>query len=241
MKPQIIVPDFGRHNADLQASAERLARQGSYKDHSTIIIIPALDAVPTKVVASWWNMLTPPNQKVFKLFTANMEVGAAYSSTIEMILANEELAKFKYILTMEHDNAPQADGLVKLLERIDAHSELSTIGGLYWTKGEGGVPQIWGNPKEALNFKPQAPVPGELVECCGTGMGFNLFRLDMFKDTRLRRPWFKTQCEIVPNKGAATYTQDLYFWEDARKYGYRCAIDCSVLVGHYDSQNDIMW
>jgi hypothetical protein len=29
-------------------------------------------------------------------------------------------------------------------------------------------------------------------------------------------------------------TQDLYFWGDAKKYGYRCAIDCDVMVGHYD-------
>ena len=69
---------------------------------------------------------------------------------------------------------------------------------------------------------------GGLVEACGTGMGFNVFRLDMFKDERLRRPWFKTQTE----NGVST--QDLYFWSDARKYGYRCAIACDVKVGHYD-------
>ncbi len=49
----------------------------------------------------------------------------------------------------------------------------------------------------------------------------------MFKDTRLRKPWFKTQV----HNGVST--QDLYFWSDACKY-YTCAIDTSVKVGHMD-------
>jgi hypothetical protein len=126
---------------------------------------------------------------------------------------------------------------------MEEHPELSCIGGLYWTKGEGGVPQIWGDPKDTLiNFRPQPPDPnGGLVECCATGMGFNLWRLKMFRDERLRKPWFKT---VADHTGVGT--QDLYFWSDARKYGYRCAIDCSVKVGHYDLEGkfgppDMMW
>ena len=71
-------------------------------------------------------------------------------------------------------------------------------------------------------------------------MGFNLFRLSMFKDPKLRKPWFKTETKV------GVSTQDLYFWSDARKYGYRCAIDCSIKVGHYDREGifgipDMMW
>ena len=124
------------------------------------------------------------------------------------------------------------DGVLALVRRMEAHPELACIGGLYWTKGEGGCPQIWGDVKDPiLNFRPQLPVPGELVECCGTGQGFNLFRLDTFKDEKLRKPWFKT---IAGREGVGT--QDLHFWSDARKFGYRCAIDCAVLVGHVDAE-----
>jgi hypothetical protein len=87
-----------------------------------------------------------------------------------------------------------------------------------------------------MNFRPQLPDPnGGLVECNGTGMGFNLFRLKMFKDKKLRKPWFVTQRK----DGVAT--QDLYFASDARKNGYRFAVDCSVKVGHFDSAADIVW
>ncbi len=68
-------------------------------------------------------------------------------------------------------------------------------------------------------------------------MGFTMFRMAMFRDERLRRPWFKTPASR--EEGCAT--QDLYFWNDARKYGYRCAIDCAVKVGHYSAADDRMW
>ena len=45
------------------------------------------------------------------MFAVGMEVGEAYSQAIEAILAHPDLSKFKYILTMEHDNIPPPDGL----------------------------------------------------------------------------------------------------------------------------------
>jgi hypothetical protein len=230
MTPQFIAPDFGKHNANLEIAARRIAESSHWKNLSTIILIPAGGTIPTKVVSSWLNLYSAPNNQLYRMFAVGMEVGEAYSQAIEAILAHPELSKFKYILTLEHDNVPPPDGLVHLQTQLEAHPEFACIGGLYWTKGEGGVPQIWGDPRDPqINFRPQPPsTSGGLVECCGTGMGFNLWRMDLFRDERLRRPWFKTQTE----GGAAT--QDLYFWSDARKFGHRCAIDCSVLVGHYD-------
>jgi hypothetical protein len=167
-----------------------------------------------------------------------MEVGDAYSTAISQILDHPELGKWEYLLTVEHDNAPPADGVLKLVEQMENHKELSCISGLYWTKGEGGVPQIWGDVTDpVLNFRPQPPDPnGGLKPCYGTGMGFALWRLKMFNDPALRKPWFVTQ---KGNGGVST--QDLYFWADAAKYGYKCAVDCSVMVGHYDHSSDTMW
>ena len=120
---------------------------------------------------------------------------------------------------------------------MEKHPEFSAISGLYWTKGMpdektgGGQPQLWGDPRAAdqPNFRPQKPVAGQLIEVNGTGQGFTLFRLEMFKDERLRKPWFQTKCDV---NGVGT--QDLQFFADAKLYGYRFAVDCDVLVGHYD-------
>lgn len=232
--PQIISAYAeGEHNANLQATLARLEAEGAYKDLSTIIIVPTVGKVPTRVVASWWSMYTPPNQRVARLFADGFEVGEAFSRTIESILANPDLSTYKYILTLEHDNLPPPDGIVRLIARMHQNPQFAAIGGLYFTKGPGGVAQIWGDPNDpVLNFRPQRPDPnGGLVECCGTGMGFTAFRLDMFKDAKLRRPWFKTTASAT--EGAMT--QDLYAWSDFRKHGYRCAIDCSIKVGHHDA------
>jgi hypothetical protein len=203
-----------------------------------VCIMPAGKAIPFRVAAAMRGLITPPNQAFAFLGAEGMEVGEAYSRMIEGILADPNLSTWEYLLTVEHDNLPPPDGFLKLIKAMEAHPEYAAVGSLYWTKGEGGVPQIWGDPKDpVLNFRPQVPVPGQLVECCGTGQGFTLFRLSMFKDPKLRKPWFKTVASGEEGVG----TQDLYFWGDARKHGYRCAIDCSVLTGHLDPSTGIVW
>lgn len=238
MKPQLLSQDFGgAHAKDLEKTAARLLQGGSWKRQRIVVIVPADALIPAKVALSHWNLIFPPNNGMLRILTQGMEVGDAYSTAIEQILSHPDLSQWEYVLTLEHDNMPPQDGVLALLRQMEAHPELACIGGLYFTKGEGGVPQIWGDPTDpVVNFRPQVPVPGQLVECCGTGMGFTLWRLSMFRDTRLRRPWFHT---LAGKEGVGT--QDLYFWGDARKYGYRCAVDCAVLVGHYDHLEDMVW
>jgi hypothetical protein len=242
MKPQLIMTDSfeGEHNKDPNKSRARLLKGGSWKKQRVIVLLPAADLVPAKCALAWWNLAFAPNNGVVKWLCLGMEVGDAYSTAIEQILLHPDLKDWEYILTVEHDNAPPSDGVIRLIERMEEHPEFSVIGGLYWTKGEGGCPQIWGDPKDPTpNFRPQPADPnGGLVECCGTGMGFNLFRLAMFKDQNLRRPWFKT---LTGKEGQGMCTQDLYFAADARKNGYRFAVDCSVKVGHLDVAADMMW
>lgn len=239
MKPELVSYDFGRHNAMLDWSVKRMADSAQWKKQRTIVILPASNSISTKVALSHWNLIFPPNNGVHRMIALGQEVGEAYNNAIQAILDHPELSQWEYVLTVEHDNVPPPDGLVKLIMRMDANPRLSVISGLYWTKGEGGVPQIWGDPADPiLNFRPQPPKVGELVECCGTGMGFVLWRLSMFKDEKLRKPWFKT---LNGSEGQGVGTQDLFFWGDARKHGYRCAVDCSVLVGHYDSSADVCW
>jgi len=163
-----------------------------------------------------------------------MEVGDAYSQAIAEIVDNpgHPCHDWEYLLTVEHDNIPPGDGVSKLLKQMDAHPEYACIGGLYWCKGPDGCAHLWGDINDpVVNYRPQPPQAGKLMEVYGTSMGFNVWRLSLFKDKRLARPWFKTH---DGSEGKGIGTQDLTFWSDARKHGYRCAVDCSVLVGHLD-------
>jgi hypothetical protein len=72
-------------------------------------------------------------------------------------------------------------------------------------------------------------------------MGFNLWKVEMFKDERIPRPWFVSKQEYFPGKGASAYTQDLYFFENAGRLGYTFACDTRVKVGHLDPQSDVVW
>ncbi len=246
LQPQIIVQDFaGAHNRDLRQSSSRLMKGGSWKKQRICVIVPAADDIPAKIALAMWSLAFPPNNGVVRILALGMEVGDAYSSAIASILQHPELSKWEFVLTIEHDNAPPSDGVIRLIERMEEHPEYDCISGLYFTKGPGGVAQIWGDPKDMpMNFRPQLPdVNGGLVECNGTGMGFALWRLKMFKDTKLQKPWFQTKKGM---NGEGVASQDLAFWADARKHGYRCAVDCGVKVGHYDKigqygPEDTMW
>jgi hypothetical protein len=232
MQAQIVSYDFGRHNANLSESSSRILQGGSWKKQRIVVLLPAGNTMATKVALSHWNMIFPPNQAVHRMLCLGMEVGDAYSQAIEGILAHPDLSQWEYILTIESDNIPPPDGVIKLIEDMEKHPEYACIGGLYWCKGPGGVPHIWGDPKDpVINYRPQVPLPNQVQECVGNSMGFHLWRLSMFKDARIPKPWFRTK---AGKEGVGT--QDLAFWSEARKLGYRCAVDTSVLVGHHDHE-----
>ena len=68
-------------------------------------------------------------------------------------------------------------------------------------------------------------------------MGFTLFKLDMFRNPGFEfGKWFCTQTE--PGK---VCTQDLYFFGNAAKLGYKFASDNRVKVGHFDQSTGTIW
>lgn len=236
---QILGYDYGAHNAALETATSRIIEGATWKQQRVIVLLPAGATISTRVALAHWNLIFPPNQGVYRLLCQGMEVGDAYNQGIQAVLEHPELFKWEYLLTIEHDNVPPPDGVLKLIRAMDEHPEYACIGGLYWTKGEGGVPQIWGDINDpVVNYRPQPPKPGQVVECYGVGMGFNLWRLPMFKDSKLEKPWFKTLNGL---DGQGLGTQDLFFWGNARKHGYRCAVDCRVAVGHFDVNTGITW
>jgi hypothetical protein len=226
----------GFHNINFSASQERLVKGQGYKDLSTVIVIPTLGRIPARVVQSWMTLMMPMNQKTVRLFVEDMEVGAAYNWAVETILAHPQLSKFKYMLTLEEDNLPPPDGLLKLYESIGRYA---AVGGLYWTKGPGGQPMCYGDPKEILNFRPQVPEANTVQECNGLGMGFTLFKIDVFR--KVEPPWFVTEQSYTPGQGGKAYTQDLYFFARAREAGLKVACDARVLVGHLETDTGIVW
>ena len=242
MEPQIIGYDsevVGANNGAIEEAIERVDKSLMYEDCSTIIICPTRGTFPTRVVQSWMKLAKPLNQTIHgPIFAEAMKVDAAYNALIEYILGNEELSKCKYILTIEEDNLPPYDGMLRLYDNMD---EYDVVGGLYWGKGKDGFPMIFGDPDggDPLDVKPQTPKPGEVQPANALGMGFNLFKLDMFRN--MEKPWFKTLEGLDENGVAMKISQDVYFYRKAAEKGYKFACDNKILVGHYDSGEDKIW
>ena len=235
---QLVITDMSGHHAqNMPDTIARLQRGKSWLKQRIIVILPAADLVPAKCVLSWWNLAFPPNNGVVKIIALGDEVGVAYSTAIESVLNHPDLSQWEYILSIEHDNIIPGDGVIKLVEQMEQHPEFSAISGGYFTKGAGGVYQAWGDITDPLiNYRPVPPrTDGQLLETYGLGMGFCLFRLAMFKDERIPRPWFRT---LNGKDGQGIGTQDLTFWKNAHMHGYRCAVDCSVACGHLDLRGD---
>lgn len=232
-KPEVIIGGTeGVHNVTPPSGRE-------YKDLSTICVVPTRGMIPARVVESWMGLQTPMNQKFTRMMVSGLEVGAAYTTAIETILAHPELSKWKYVLTLEEDNLPAPDGLLRLYEAME-HFDI--VGGLYWTKGEEGQPMAYGKPDGGpLNFVPWMPPAESISRVHGVGMGFTLFKLDIFRDEKLDRPFFQTVQTFDPNSGSKGYSQDLHFCERVGKLGYKLAVDTRVRVGHLDPNTGIVW
>lgn len=213
---------------------EAWSKLGLYKNLNTLWVTPTRGTCSTRVAFSWMNVIGAPNSALAKMCVQGFEVGKAYNEALIHILSNPIFSKFGYMLTVEEDNTPPPDGLLKLYESIQHYD---AVGGLYWIKGENGVPMIWGDPKEPGTFMPQPAKIDSLQECNGLGMGFTLFRLDMFKDPRFEfGQWFKT----VGDK-SGYMTQDLYFFQRAKEFGYKFACDTRVKVGHFSQDDGVIW
>lgn len=202
---------------------------GTYKDQSTVWVTPSQTCqLDLQVVFnSWLPLAVPMNQKFQRLGIGRAEVGEAYEAAVDLIL--KDTVKWKYMLTVEHDNLPPRDGLLRLYESMDRYD---AVGGLYWLKGEDGPPMIYGDPSDPTCFRPLAPKDNTVQQCNGLGMGFTLFNVDMFRN--IPKPWFKTD-------SLNEVTQDLYFFKKAAKAGYKFAVDTRVKVGHIDFTTRKVW
>lgn len=233
MTGKIFIENYEGKNNHPERYAE-WAKLGLYRNMNTVWVTPTRGMCSTRVAFSWMNVMGGFNSALAKMCVEGFEVGKAYNEAVIQILAHPVFSRYSYLLTVEEDNTLTPDGLIKLYDSIQHYD---AVGGLYWTKGPDGCPMIWGDPKEPGTFVPQPPKPDSLQECNGLGMGFTLFRLDMFRNPGFEfGQWFKTG-----QNGSTAFTQDLYFFKRAQELGYKFAVDTRVKVGHLDIESGEIW
>ncbi len=219
----------------------------TYQDTSTIVIIPTRGMMHHKMVNAFIQMITPMNQKRAVFFCSGEEVGKAYNRMITQILADPEMSKWKYIMTIEDDNLIPPDAHVRLLESIEG-GKFDAVSGIYFTKGEVNLPMAYGDPERYLldgviDFRPrdirEGLKNGYVMPVLGIAQGCALYRMDLFR--QIEGPWFVTCADYIPEKGVQMMTQDLYFCNNAIKQGKRFAVDLRVKVGHMDVNTGLVY
>lgn len=225
----------------------------SYQDKSIVCIIPTRGMIDVRVIDSWFKLITPVNHKFTKLFMVDGEIADSYNTGILGIINHPELSKCRWLLTMEDDNLPPPDGLLKLVESMITHEQNDdkywALSGLYWTKPSRDViehaPIAWGCPDlgEWNLMTPPLKEDGSVTQCCLIPQGFTLYDLNIFR--KLPYPWFKTVEKFDPtlpslDQSIAT-TQDNYLFEAMWKEGMKVGVRADVSVGHLDSKTNQIW
>lgn len=219
----------------------------TYKDSSTVIVIPTRGMISHQVVSAWQGLIAPMNQKRAILFASGHEVGVAYNTMITSILNHPELQKWKYVMTLEDDNIPPPDAHIRLLETIE-WGNYDAVSALYFTKGELNMPMAYGDPVEyqktnVLDFRPrdvrEALAAGQIMPVNGIAMGCALWRMELFRT--IPSPWYVTLNDFIPGKGTVGMTQDLEMCSKAVKMGKRFAVDLRVKVGHLDINTGMVY
>jgi hypothetical protein len=223
----------------------------TYRDASTVIVVPTREPmIHHRVVSSWQNLMAPMNQARAMFICVGDEVGHAYNNMISAILADPApggIASWKYVMTLETDNLPPPDAQLRLLETIEAGS-FDAVSGIYFTKGDLNMPMCYGDAAEyrktgVLDFKPLnvalAIQRGYVVECTGIAMGCSLYRMELFR--QIPAPWFVSVHDVVEGKGMQSFSQDLNFCQRAVRAGKRFAVDMRVKVGHLDIKTGVVY
>lgn len=247
-EPLIIKTDqVGIHNANLDAAVKRMPGE-KYRDTTTAMVTLFRDFwVPLHHMNARRRLQYLMNARVHEIQVAGMEVAAGYNYAVARVMS--EYPDAKYLLTLESDNLPPWDGMLKLFQSLHGEVdgvEYAGVSGLYWGKGKCGAPMIFGRPDDLTDYAPVRPEEGKVIECNGIPMGFSLYRMDLFKDERFAKDkdgnpeWFKNY--QVNDEGHQTVIgQDLWFCQSARALGYRFAVDCRVKVGHLDVKDWVVY
>jgi len=140
-------------------------------------------------------------------------------------------AEYDYILTIEDDMMPPADGLTKLRAAMDDTGAGAVYGVYHFRRpspapsvmdkrtGEAITPRQW---KKA--FSEQA-----VIECGGMGYGFTLFRADLFRSVTLR------------TQNGSGADSDTHLSADLRKAGVKQLAHFGVLCGHKMPDGAALW
>jgi hypothetical protein len=268
-KKEPVVKDIyqGRSFSALKTSAD-----DSFRDRSVVTLYATRGMVPIEAAIAWMRISYPMNEKRSFIHRKKQEVASAYNWMVEACInPKSTVTSYKYLLTLEEDNIPPHDGLLKLFQTIstcpdcqkpvglryneaddsfvedgpwecpDGHRGFDGVGGLYFTKAEPSFPMAFGNPKKEGDWRPRSV--SRAVES-GSVLEVNGIAqgFSLFRADLFRGVSKPWFKTISRGDDSKSFTQDLWFCRKAKEEaGARFGVDCSVKVGHIDPATGVIW
>lgn len=138
------------------------------------------------------------------------------------------------LLTIDDDHVFRPDTLERLRSRPESWG-YDVLGALYLVRGiQPARPCIlrYADDCEARDFRtgdvtytwPESWPPGDIIECDACGFGFTLIRRRVFEAIPAPWTWYPSASD--------TASEDVTLWADARRAGFRIAVDTAVTVVH---------
>ena len=120
-------------------------------------------------------------------------------------------------------------------------NEYDIVGGLAFSKGPEGKPMVYGGPNNFFGTMTKTGVYPETIQACrAVSTSYTLFKLDIFKNEKLKKPWFRSDPRIKMGE-SKNEEIDLSFFDELNKLGYKVACDTRVRLGKYDMATDTIW
>ncbi len=180
----------------------------AFRDQRIMVVCPTRGKIDERITAAWKDLIWPAYNAERKWkFARGYEVGTAYDAFVASFLASD-YADWPYIVTLEDDNLIPRDGLVRLLETMEAGApdggKWAGVSGLYRTKDPLRTPLALGDVEEfrrtgkrdyrAVDLS-KLPKDQRVVEVLGIPMGCAIWRTEVFR--AVSRPWYRTISDSV--------------------------------------------
>ncbi len=191
----------------------------SLNDFRIVVGTPhSYDTIFKQWFMAYEQLIKPANTRL--IMDPNLPLDVNRNNAVEEALKCEA----EYILFLDHDNVPDSEMLIRLLQ-----ANVPVIGALYFERKYPHLPLIYTFEHDFQTVRveynyPKAPV----VRCDVIGLGCSLFKMEVFK--QLERPWF-----CYTYKEHTWGTEDIGFFHKLKDANIPVYIDTAHTCGHLSS------
>lgn len=223
---------------------------GHHERPMILTCVITLGMVPIEFWLTSSRLQYPINGRISSFIVKGLEVGEARNKCVEHILSIPKSDRPKWLFFLGDDMLPPWEGFIKLYEEAE-NNQWDCLTGLYRMK------QDWfptfltwrtdhiGRMRPGIDFK-----FGDVIDVDLTGLDFTLIRTSLLE--QMEAPYFRTGPTLIKNvpymekygknkDGILLHTEDVWFYNQARKLGAKIGVHTGIRVSHLDVKTGLIY